>query len=125
MAETMFERLGGFAKVSRIVSAFYDGVLDSPVLDPYFSGIDMKKQIDHQTKFFSALMGGPASYTDEELERKHARLNITEEAFGELGLILRETLEDAGMDDSDIGVMLAEITSRKTGCAASASIRAR
>jgi hemoglobin len=113
MAETMFERLGGFAKVSRIVSAFYDNALDSPVLAPYFDGIDMRKQIDHQTKFFSALMGGPASYTDEELERKHARLNITEEAFGELGVILRETLEDSGLDDTDVGAVLAEITKRK------------
>lgn len=63
MAETMFERLGGFAKVSRIVSAFYDSVLESPILAPYFNGIDMKKQIDHQTKFFSALMGGPTGST--------------------------------------------------------------
>ena len=106
-------RLGGFVKVSRIVSAFYDGVLDSPALAPYFDGIDMKKQIDHQTKFFSALMGGPASYSDEESERKHARLKITEEAFAELGLILKETLEDCGLDDSDIGIVLAEITNRK------------
>ena len=113
MSETMFERLGGFAKVSRIVSAFYDNVLDSPILAPYFDGIDMKKQIDHQTKFFSALMGGPASYTDQELERKHARLKITNEAFSELGLILRETLEDAGLDDTDIGAILAEIANRK------------
>ena len=60
MAETMFDRLGGFAKVSHIVSAFYDGVLESPILAPYFGGIDMKKQIDHQTKFFSAFMGGRA-----------------------------------------------------------------
>ncbi len=113
MAETMFERLGGFAKVSHVVSAFYDNVLESPVLAPYFDGIDMKKQIDHQTKFFSALMGGPASYTDEELERKHARLNITEAAFDELAAVLRETLEDCGLEDSDINGILAEITNRK------------
>lgn len=42
MPETMFERFGGFGKVSRVVSAFYDGVLDSPVLAPYFDAIDMK-----------------------------------------------------------------------------------
>jgi hemoglobin len=113
MAETMFQRLGGFATVSRIVSAFYDNVLESPILAPYFDGIDMRKQIDHQTKFFSALMGGPASYTDEELERRHARLNITEEASAELGIVLRETLEDFDLDDSDIGIVMAEITNRK------------
>jgi hemoglobin len=83
------------------------------VLAPYFDGINMKNQIDHQTKFFAALMGGPASYTDDELERKHARLNITEEAFNELAAILRETLEDFNLDDSDVGIVVAEFTKRK------------
>ena len=36
MASTMFERYGGFATVSKIVSAFYDKVLDSSILAPYF-----------------------------------------------------------------------------------------
>jgi len=52
--------------------SFYDKILDSPVTSPYFSGIDMKRLIDHQTKFFAALMGGPASYTNDHLERVHA-----------------------------------------------------
>jgi hypothetical protein len=44
-------------------------------------------------------MGGPASYTSEHLERVHAHLNITEEAFKEslslgIGLILLHYLTD-------------------------------
>lgn len=113
MASTMFERYGGFASISRVVSAFYDTVLDSPVLSPYFEGIDMKQQIDHQTKFFSALMGGPASYTHEDLERKHAHLKIDEAAFNELAEVIRDTLEDFEFEESDINTILAEITSRK------------
>ena len=51
---TMFEKYGGFAKVSRIVSSFYDKALDSPILAPYFTGVDMRRLIDHQTKFASS-----------------------------------------------------------------------
>lgn len=47
MAQTPFERYGGFAKVSRIVSELYDRLLESPVTARYFEGIDMKRQIDH------------------------------------------------------------------------------
>ncbi len=61
MAKTMFERYGGFAAVSRVVSSFYDKILDSDITSPYFADIDMAKQIDHQTKFVAYLMGGPAS----------------------------------------------------------------
>jgi hemoglobin len=41
--------MGGFAKVRLLVSEFYDRVLDSDTLAPYFDGIDMRRLIDHQT----------------------------------------------------------------------------
>ena len=113
-AETMFERYGGFAKLSRVVSSFYGRVMDTPMLAPYFAGIDMRRQIDHQTKFIAALMGGPASYTREHLERVHARLEITDEAFDELTLLLRETLEDFDFDESDIAAVYGDVVSYRT-----------
>jgi hypothetical protein len=81
MRQSLFERYGGFAKISKSVMSFYDKLLSSPMLSPYFAKTDMKRLIDHQTKFVSSLMGGPASYTSEHLERVHAHLNITEEAL--------------------------------------------
>lgn len=113
MASTMFERYGGFAKISRIVSAFYDKILDSPITGPYFANTDMRTQIDHQTKFISQLMGGPASYTDGELERKHARLDIDDRAFEEMAALLKETLEDFDVDDEDIAAVVSEIVQRR------------
>lgn len=113
MASTMFERYGGFAKVSRVVSAFYDKVLDSPILSPYFEHTDMRTQIDHQTKFVSALMGGPASYTDEELERKHAHLSVDERSFKEMMELLIETLEDFDFESDDIAAIRGEFSNRK------------
>jgi hemoglobin len=111
---TIFERYGGFAKVSRIVSAFYDQVLDSPLLAPYFAGVDMRRQIDHQTKFFAHLMGGPASFTSEHLARVHARLNIDDESFDELVEVLRDTLEDYGFDESDIATIYGQVVSYRS-----------
>lgn len=114
MARTLFERYGGFAKVSRIVSTFYGRVLDDPILAPYFSGIDMPRLMDHQTKFIASLMGGPASYTDEHLARVHERHHITERAFDRMALVLRESLEDHGLDETDIGQIHGEILARRT-----------
>ena len=69
MKSTIFQRYGGFASVSKVVMSFYDKVLDSPVASPYFANTNMKRLIDHQTKFIAQIMGGPVSYTDEQLER--------------------------------------------------------
>jgi len=102
MRQTLFERYGGFAKVSKIVMSFYDRVLKSPMLSPYFAKTDMKRLIDHQSKFVATLMGGPASYTNEHLERVHAHLGITEVAFKEALDVMKETLEDHDFLDEDV-----------------------
>ena len=113
MNRTLFERYGGFAQVSRVVSGLYDKILDSPQLTPYFEEVDMRRLIDHQTRFIATLLGGPASYTNEHLERVHRRLGITDDAFEEMIELLRETLEDFGFEDSDIDLVEDEIMSRK------------
>ena len=113
MARTIFERHGGFATASRIVLSFYDKVLDSPVTSPYFAGRDMKRLIDHQTKFIASVLGGPASYSNEHLERVHATLDITEAVFLETVALLKETLEDHDFEDGDIAQVEREFMSRK------------
>jgi hemoglobin len=114
MAQSIFHRYGGFSKVSRVVSSFYDRVLDSPVTAPYFADIDMKRLIDHQTKFIASLMGGPASYTQEHVERIHGPLGITEEAFYETLELLKETLEDFDFAHEDISKVAGEMMSFRT-----------
>jgi hemoglobin len=59
------------------------------------------------------MKGGPASYTNEHLERVHARLGITEAAFMESVDLLTETLEDFDFDDSDVRDVEGEVMSRK------------
>jgi hemoglobin len=112
MAASLFERYGGFGSLSKVVSAFYDKILDSPITSPYFAGIDMKRQIEHQTKFIASLMGGPASYTDDALARSHSNLKIDQAAFEEMAMLLMETLEDFDFDPTDVASLKNEIVSR-------------
>ncbi len=113
MSGSMFEKYGGFVRISRVVSAFYDKALDSPILSPYFANSNMQRIIDHQTKFIASLMGGPASYSNDELQRVHARLNIQHDAFGEMSELFCETLEDFDFDDDDIETVAGLIKSKE------------
>lgn len=113
MSLSIFERYGGFAVVSKVVSDFYRRVTDSPILAEYFDGIDMRRLIDHQTKFIAQLMGGPASFTNEHLARVHSHLGVTERAFKEMTVLLRETLEDFEFEESDISIVHGEVLARK------------
>lgn len=113
MAISIFNRYGGFANVSKIVMEFYDLVLDSDIVGDYFLDVDMAGLIDHQTKFIASIMGGPASYTDEALERIHAHLDITETAFDEIVSLLRMTLEDFEMDPADVDQVIDGMRARQ------------
>ena len=112
MPETIFDRQGGFARISRIVMSFYDRVLDSPVISPYFAATDMKRLVDHQTKFIAYLMGGPASFSDEHLERVHRNMNIDRRAFDEMVALLTETLEDFDFDAADVAAVRNQLELR-------------
>lgn len=113
MARSIFDRYGGFAKINRVVMSFYDKMTTSPVTKRFFENTNMRRLIDHQTKFIASMMGGPASYTNEHLERVHAHLGITEAAFEETVDLLTETLEDYDFDEIDIKLVEDEVTSRK------------
>ena len=90
MALTIYERVGGFASVRKVVSAFYDKALESALIAHHFEQVEMPRLIDHQTRFISFLMGGPASYSDEHIQHVHARLAITLAEFDEMIELLRD-----------------------------------
>jgi hemoglobin len=113
MATTPFERYGGFANVRKIVSEFYDRILSSETLQPYFEGTDMRLLIDHQTKFISSMMGGPGAFSDDALRRAHTRLNVSRKDFVEMTEVLRETLEDFDLDEDDINAVCSEVVRRE------------
>jgi hemoglobin len=95
---TLFQQIGGFAQVRKIVSEFYDRIFESDELAAYFHHADMRRLIDHQTKFISSILGGPGSVSEDRLRRAHRPLGIAEHHFEEVLEILEETLEDFGLD---------------------------
>jgi hemoglobin len=115
-----FERMGGFARVRLMVSDFYGKVLESDRLSSHFRQVDMRRLIDHQTKFISAIMGGPASFTDEQIARAHTRLGITPDEFDLMADLFLETLEDFGVDPAESSRLDAHVRSMRDHVVASA-----
>lgn len=97
----------------KVVSEFYDRVLDSDVIAHHFEDVDIHRLIDHQTHFISFLMGGPASYSDDHLERVHRRLAINSAEFAEMVALLRETLEDFDFGSEDVAAIERELRKRE------------
>lgn len=110
---TTFEKYGGFKTVSRIVMSFYDLVLDSDTVGHHFDDVDMPRLIDHQTKFVSGLMGGPAQISDERLRAVHNHLSITDAEFDEIINLLGQALESHGMEPADVRTVAKLVESKR------------
>ncbi|MCV2868451.1 group 1 truncated hemoglobin [Defluviimonas sp. WL0002] len=113
LARTLFDKYGGFSVVSKIVLDLYDRLLDDDEVGPFFDDVEMARIVDHQTKFVSSLMGGPASYTDDQIEKMHARLTITNAHFDTLKGILCRTLLDHGVSEEDAETVVAGFEARR------------
>lgn len=113
MERSIFEKCGGFSAVSKIVLDLYDRLLDDDCVGPFFDDVEMSRIVDHQTKFVSSLMGGPASYTDDQIRKMHDHLDIGPEHFDRLSAILAETLRDHGLSDEDVALVVAAFEGRR------------
>jgi hemoglobin len=99
MSNTLYDQLGGFSAVRKLVSDFYDRVLEEDDLAPFFEHTDMAHLIDHQTKFWTTLLGGPASYTTDQLRKIHTTMGIEDRHFDLVAELVAETLEDHDIDE--------------------------
>ena len=113
MAQTIYDKYGGFFTLNNIIKNFYIAIKKDKNLAPYFEGVGMGKLIEHQTQFISSLVGGPQINYPLSLKDSHAHLNITEDHFNLCLSILRATLKEGLFSDEDIKVVLSEMIKSK------------
>lgn len=113
MAETMFDRIGGYSTINRVVVAFFDKVPDSMQLAPYFENSDTQTLIRHQTEFLGAIMGGPVRFSNKDLENVHRFLDITDSAFDEMVSLMVEAFYDLHFDQADVDFIEDELLRRR------------
>jgi hemoglobin len=109
LSSSLYDKLGGFSAVRKLVSDFYNRVLAEEDLAPFFKDTNMADLIDHQTKFWTTLLGGPASYTGEQLRKIHTSMGIQDHHFDLVIDLVVETLEDHDLDEQHIGDISAQL----------------
>lgn len=111
MQETIWNRYGGYSFVAQTVRDFYDRLLVSKALAPYFDGVNMEGLIEHQIQTVGAVMGGPYDLDVEALRRAHRHLRVQQTHFDELAVILDQTLDSHGLSANDKAVLLDAVDS--------------
>lgn len=81
-----------------------------PQLAAYFDGVDMEHLVEHTVKYIAYVMGKPAEiYTGRDMYTAHAKYHIHGIHFDEVADVLKDTLTRAGVDKTDIGIIMRRV----------------
>jgi len=111
---SLYDRLGRFDGISRIVNDVVDAHLANPLVAPRFQAAkDMDRLRKLATEFFCAGCGGPEPYTGRDLLTTHKGMNINEQEYIAVMDDILGTLEKHDIDAGTRGEVAAILYSLK------------
>lgn len=83
-AETLYDQMGGEAKMRAVAQEFTNVILADPRINFTFANTDLPKFTQFIFEQFCNLTGGGCTYTGRTMEESHRKLNVTNAQFNAL-----------------------------------------
>ena len=96
--QPLYDRLGGLAPISVVVSDFIDALVPDAVLNANPAIDAARKRVPapylkyHVTAMVCQATGGPCQYQGRAMKESHAHLNITEREWDRMVVIFKDVL---------------------------------
>jgi hemoglobin len=116
---SLYDRLGGLAPISVVVSDFIDALVPDAVLNANPAIDAARKRVPapylkyHVTALVCQATGGPCQYHGRGMKEAHAHLNITEREWDRMVTIFKEVLAKHRVPAKETGELLAIVGSTK------------
>ncbi|MDA8354576.1 MAG: globin [Firmicutes bacterium] len=98
---TIYDRIGGYPTISRIVEAFYPRVQRDPLLAPIFPD-DIRPVMEKQRLFLTQFFGGPPLYTRKygppRMRARHLPFPITPQRAEAWLRCMAKALDEVGIE---------------------------
>ena len=99
MKKTLFERIGGEEVLKSVHKRFYDLAYADPWFGKYLETFSQEIIEDKQTAFMMKAMGGPNRYTGDNPHHAHNYMFIPEELFELRHSLLKQAIEESGVEE--------------------------
>ncbi len=116
---SLYNRLGGLAPISVVVSDFIDVLVPDPVLNANPAIDAARKRVPppylkyHVTAMVCQATGGPCQYHGRGMKESHAHLNITEREWDRMVTIFKEILAKHDVPEKESQELLKIVGSTK------------
>ncbi|MCU7931013.1 MAG: group 1 truncated hemoglobin [Candidatus Thiodiazotropha sp. (ex Codakia rugifera)] len=78
---TLYERLGGQTGIAAIVEDIWNNHVSNPAIKQRYAGSDPENVKRLVREFFGAGIGGPETYTGQDMLTAHKGMNISDKEF--------------------------------------------
>ena len=116
--KTLYERLGGYDMIAKIVDALLPKLGEDPVIRPVVDGLAENTRNRNRQFIVDQicnLTGGPCLYTGRTMEASHQGLNITDEMWMIQQKHLGEVLDEHKVRDPERAELIAVIETLRPG----------
>jgi len=116
---SLYDRLGGLAPISVVVSDFIDALVPDAVLNANPAIAAARKRVPapylkyHVTAMVCQATGGPCQYHGRGMKEAHAHLNITQREWDRMVTIFKEVLAKHGVPAKETQELLDIVGSTK------------
>ena len=116
---SLYERLGGLAPISVVVSDFVDTLVPDKVMNANPAIDEARKHVPaaylkyHVTSMVCQAVGGPCQYAGRGMKEAHAHLNISEKEWDRMVTIFVEILEKHKVPEKETQELLTIVGSTK------------
>ena len=114
--KTLYERLGGYDGIAKVVDDFIGRLVADKQFEKFFIGqsTDSKKKIrNHVIEQFCVATGGPCVYTGRDMKTSHAGLGITEAEWNAGANHLAAALDKYKVDEKSKAEVIAFVSTLK------------
>lgn len=98
---TLYERLGAWDGIEKIVADTVANHQKNDAIAHYFEDVDLDQLIAHVTAFFAAGTGGPAKYEGRDMTSAHASMGLSDEDFDTAVADVLLALDQNGIGDAE------------------------
>ncbi len=125
--QSLYDRLGGLAPISVVVSDFLDALLidsllnSNPAIDAARKRVPAPYLKYHVTAMVCQATGGPCQYHGRGMKESHVHLNITEQEWDRMVTIFKEVLAKHSVPEKETLELLDIVGSTKADIVVSGS----
>lgn len=119
MQSSLYDRLGGLAPISVVVSDFIDALVVDDVLNANPAIDTARKKVPapylkyHVTAMVCQASGGSCQYQGRTMKEAHAHLNITEKEWDRMVIVFKEVLAKHNVPAAETQELLDIVDSTK------------